>query len=415
MTPGPTLNPEQEAARVAIVDFLESDSQYFGLFGYAGTGKTTVIQTVFDGLTKSIAMSAPTHKAVGVLASMADERGLTRVQFATIHSLLSCRKQRIAGDIVFRPDPRKSPPIHDYDIVVIDECSMVSEEMWGWITEAVDGLGIKIIVMGDPLQLPPVGDDNPSPTFDLPHASLQRIMRSRGVVQDAGTEVRLNIGSVVPPVAHDADDVDGEVRNLVAEEWLTSWKDAADAEQSNKALAFTNAAVDWLNEWMRKQLFGENAPPFVAGERLVMIETHEIQGRRQAMLHTEDELKVLEASLTSALGLECWKLDVESPLGKVTILVFDESQQAAYDEKLRAARTKGKALNVWGEYYSLKESFARVRPGWATTIHKSQGSTYDDVYLVQTNVLSAGRRDHAFRNMLLYVGYSRARRGLYLS
>ena len=81
----------------------------------------------------------------------------------------------------------------------------------------------------------------------------------------------------------------------------------------------------------------------------------------------------------------------------------------------RAARCGRRHPGAWSDYYDLLEAFVRVRPGWATTIHKSQGSTYEQVYLVQTDVLRRAKQDHPFRNMLLYVAYSRASKGLYIS
>ena len=407
------LNEEQQAAVAALRHFLDSDEQFFGLFGYAGTGKTTVIQHVFDDTFLEVAMSAPTHKAVGVLSAMAAERGLHRFSFATIHSLCSVKKVRKDGEVKFMLQPGFGGyPIRSFDVVVIDECSMIGEEMWGWIQEAI-APGQKVIVMGDPAQLPPVQETG-SPTFKLPHVELSQVMRSRGVVQDAATRIRQNIKAHVAMLAPDGQDEHGEVKNLYQEEWLAEFLAAVTEGTRVKALAFTNTAVDWLNDWVREQKFGRDAKAFEVGERLVLIETHELRGG-MVTLHTESDLEVVEAEPTTYLNIDCWRLKVLCYGVPYTIYTLDAEQYPDWSAKVREAKVIGKATKKWQPYYDLIERFARVRPGWATTIHKSQGSTYDKVFLVQTNVLPAGKRDPAFRNMLLYVGYSRARKGLYLS
>jgi len=409
------LNQEQMRAVCSITEFLKGNQTFFGLYGYAGTGKSTVIQHVFSqspAQQTAVAMTAPTHKAVGVLAAMAEDHDLSGVTFATIHSLCAVKKFREKGEIKFRPDPTKPPPIRNYRTVIIDECSMISSEMWEWICNAIQGTRVKVICMGDPAQLPPVGEEA-SPTFDLPHVRLRTIVRNAGAIQQAGTRVRENILSQVPFLADDAQDEHGEIRNLHHEQWLDLFLEHAD--NGAKALAFTNEAVDWINDWIRERKFGEDAASFEVGEKLVVISTAEIGPG--VILHAETELRVEGAFQHVKLGLPCWRLRVHDGMTAFPIDVLDDEQRPAFLQRLSAARTKGQALggSAWSDYYDLLEAFIRVRSGWATTIHKSQGSTYEQVFLVQTDVLRRAKRDHVFRNALLYVAYSRARQGLYIS
>ncbi len=59
---------------------------------------------------------------------------------------------------------------------------------------------------------------------------------------------------------------------------------------------------------------------------------------------------------------------------------------------------------------AYRGAYLRARPGYATTVHKSQGSTWSDVYVLQSDIC---RNDKPFeRNRLLYVAYSRAARRL---
>ena len=403
------LNEGQKEAVKKTKEWLKGDEKFFGIFGYAGTGKTTTVQQAVKDYTGDIAMTAPTHKAVGVLASMND--GKFPANFATIHSLCAVKMFREDGERVFRPDPNADQPIRDFGLVIVDECSMISKEMWGWIKSAIRNRRTKVLVMGDPAQLPPVGEKS-SPTFDVNHVTLTEIMRNQGAIQEAATTVRENIMSQVPMLPADAIDEHGELLNLTPDDWLKRLIENADKA---KALAFTNKSVDWINKYVREHLYGPNAEPFVEGERLVLIETYEVN--MMVTLHTEAELIVKAAERAKNLDLDCWCLTVSDGYMNYTIYVLDETQRPAWLKEVREAKDKGRALGggAWGRFYALTEAFARVRSGWATTIHKSQGSTYEQVYMLQSDIIRTADRDHAMRNMLLYVGYSRARKGLYLS
>lgn len=406
---GIVLNEQQRDAVRAIREFLTGDGQFFGLYGYAGTGKTTTIHEALKDFDGKVAMAAPTHKAVGVLSDM-DANGDT--DFATIHRLLGCRSRWVQDQKVFSPDLSRPQEIHDYDVVVIDECSMVGAKMWGWVQDAVDRMEglLKVIVMGDPLQLPPVKDGEVSPTFDLPCARLSKIMRHQGVIESAATAMRKAVDADELPLAEDAKDAHGEVVNLGQGEFMDAL--LADLDRA-KVLAYTNKAVDWINAHIREHLFGANADPFEVGERLLLKKTYE-NGNR-GMLYTGTEVKVLSAERATHIGLRCWKLDCQDEHGgRHDLHVFDDDQRPAFKKAIAKARDRGKAGGGWQKFYDLKEGFAEVRPGWATTIHKSQGSTYDHVYVIQTNVLSS-THDANVRKMLLYVGYSRARKKLILS
>lgn len=416
------LNEEQANAVEQIKAFLADPSRtMFGLYGYAGTGKTTVIQRVFDrSMRLRVAMSAPTHKAVGVLSGMAEVQGLGHFKFATIHHLCAVKPIKRRGKSKFMPKPGAHQPIKDYNVIVIDECSMIGKEMWGWIHDAVSdpfkGRSIKTIFMGDPAQLPPIGEAD-SLSFSLPNVTLTRIMRNRGAIQNAATNVRISIESKrTPPLARDETDEHGTIENLEPREWLERLVQAAEEHGSDvKALAYTNEAVDRINAWVRKRKYGKHAPPFVEGERLVMVKTYEVKAT-WSQIHTEAELYVLRAKRAMHLGLDCWRLTVSDGGVPVDIFCLDEYQMPDWVEEVDEAKKQGRSNRDWDYFFALSEGFAKVRPGWATTVHKSQGSTYPIVFVMQSDVLKApNKSDPLFRNRLVYVAYSRARDGLFLA
>ena len=93
------LNDGQQAALGEILASLEDGKQRHLLTGFAGTGKTTLMQAVVRSLVDKgvpVVVTAPTHKAVHVLAGKLAEAGLSNVESMTIHSLLGLKPA--AGD-----------------------------------------------------------------------------------------------------------------------------------------------------------------------------------------------------------------------------------------------------------------------------------------------------------------------------
>jgi tRNA(Met) C34 N-acetyltransferase TmcA len=147
-----TFSYNQQKALKKLIKFLVDYKQKtFGLYGYAGTGKTTtlvefVAYLLENKFIKSVTLSAPTNKAVNIIKSKfrhhlkrlarieydlsfddlvaaLEKRGL-KVDFITIHKLLNYKNDfDTEGDKVFLRNGKTN--LNDYDLVIIDECSMI--------------------------------------------------------------------------------------------------------------------------------------------------------------------------------------------------------------------------------------------------------------------------------------------------
>lgn len=150
--------------------FRQPDSpQIFRLFGYAGTGKTTlskeVAELVKDHGEGKVMYGAFTGKAALVMR----QKGCRRA--STIHSMIYTLDEDSG------PTPRfilnEDADIKDAKLVIIDECSMVGAEL----AHDLLSFGVKILVLGDPAQLPPVQDagffTNVKPDFMLTEVHRQ--------------------------------------------------------------------------------------------------------------------------------------------------------------------------------------------------------------------------------------------------
>lgn len=173
-----------------LIRFLsDSNQKYYGLFGFAGTGKTTTLVMFITFIlqmnyVKSVIFTSPTNKALNVIKNkfinclyyllnhfqleyddtQTFEYNLDKlkkyginIEFATIHKLLNYKiDYDVNGNMIFNKE--KDNNLKLYDIIVIDECSMVSINLIYDILIDTKIINTKIIFSGDPAQLPPVNE-----------------------------------------------------------------------------------------------------------------------------------------------------------------------------------------------------------------------------------------------------------------
>lgn len=164
----PELTKEQNVVADALIEYglcEYPEEPYLALAGYAGTGKTTVMGYVGAQLIKnnpsiSIAWCAPTGKAASVLKEKLRNFNALNSQSRvnTIHGHIYRLRSAKDGYL----DWSKKDMDHNFDLIVVDESSMVTEQMF----EDLLSYDKKIIFVGDSGQLPPVGDKVFAPLVD---------------------------------------------------------------------------------------------------------------------------------------------------------------------------------------------------------------------------------------------------------
>ena len=144
------FTPHQDAALTAVADWLKArpgqggTPQTFRLFGFAGTGKTTLARHIAEGVDGKVLFAAFTGKAALVMRSKGCDRA------STIHSLIY--KARESGEEIPSFDLWDDAPASKASLIVIDECSMVDAELG----RDLISFGVPLLVLGDPAQLPPI-------------------------------------------------------------------------------------------------------------------------------------------------------------------------------------------------------------------------------------------------------------------
>lgn len=157
---GPTKDEEEIRARAEKAAALKEvvESRFSVLAGPAGAGKTTVLGLLCaqpELLAEGLLLLAPTGKArvrMQELAAGASTRALTLAQFLNQHSRYDGR----AG----RYHLSAAPKVTGFGTVIVDESSMLTEDMLGALFDALQGVK-RYIFVGDPAQLPPIGAGRP--------------------------------------------------------------------------------------------------------------------------------------------------------------------------------------------------------------------------------------------------------------
>lgn len=159
-----SLSQEQERAVLACSDV---DSRLICVTGAAGTGKTTILKLAYEELVTvghSVVLCAPTGRAAKRITEA------TGIEASTIHKLL---RFPMPGETIGEDGKTKlipGKPYHcnarpfEYDVVFVDEASMISYYLWRQLMEALKP-GASIRFFGDNNQLPPVevSKDAPPP------------------------------------------------------------------------------------------------------------------------------------------------------------------------------------------------------------------------------------------------------------
>ena len=205
---------QQEAAALIEAWYHHLNTQIFVLCGYAGTGKTFLVDYVVRALGlaagESAAFVAPTGKAASVLIQ-------SGVPATTVHSLIYTREEDIEvdenGEVIseqFLRFVKKESIDSKIKLIVLDETSMVSDD----VLRDLLSFGVKCLCCGDPAQLPPVGGSNT--LLSTPVITLKEIVRQERDNPIVRLAARVRAGerpaygedgcvSVIPRRALDAD------------------------------------------------------------------------------------------------------------------------------------------------------------------------------------------------------------------
>ena len=407
------LNEQQKAAIRAIES--PNFKQFYGVFGAGGTGKTTAIKSIDTRF--RVAFTAPTNKAVGVLR----DSGCPPEDCYTIYKFLGLAVNEATGKVTI--DKKGRCKSDCYDILVIDECSMLNTEICNRLKVMHR---IKIVFMGDWAQLPPPKEQS-SPVFKLigdNHIVLTEQMRQRNALnpllkmlssvrdsvqtgeritdyspfkgQILDDEAGLKVGVVIAPTARQW------------EQWLIKSFDDKRGF-STLAVAYRNDRVDQINAMVHNH-FHPNSDIFCKGETLVF--QRPVMRNKETIAENGELIEVVKVERMQekvSIGehrvmIDALKINDEfiTPTDRN---MFNNWIQSLMNVLNDPRQTAGYS---WGEVYLLRDRFADLRHSYCVTVHKAQGSTVDNVF-ADCNDINRMPENQAIINRCLYTAFSRAR------
>jgi len=302
------LNEDQTRILSELKTFIINDklNKFYLLTGLAGTGKSFLISYLLsfpEFKDKKIAITGCTNKAVGVLESyfLKNQSNLNisndNQTFLTIHKLLQIkRKIGLNGEELFISSidenniKVRSKSIFYYDIIIVDEVSMLSRELVLQILKLQKKLKGKIIFLGDKAQLPPVKEPE-SHIFELgetkiPKGNLTHIMRSGDQIINFVNSIRILIDNPlhkVPFKKLSSPPLDGTPSKINVyfkdkpenneKDWLNKYLKDVKNNVEQIILCYTNKRVDKLNQIIRQSLFDLNLQTYsnnyLKGEKII--------------------------------------------------------------------------------------------------------------------------------------------------
>jgi len=350
-------SPQQSDALKKIQNWLNNKRgpQIFRLFGFAGVGKTTLAREV-ESMTDKVLYATFTGKAALVLRRKGCE-GAT-----TIHSLIY--KVKI-NPITKKPEftINQDSELRRARVLVLDEVSMVGEEL----AKDLLSFGVKILALGDPFQLPPVKDSgyftNAKPDHLLTEIHRQAkdnpIIRMSMDIREGKTLEYGQYGEsrVIPRSAL------GQRRVLAADQVLCGL--------NNSRRSFNMKL---------RSMKGIESPDPVVGDRLVCLRNN----REKALLN--GGLWTVESIASTR------------PVVDMIVRPDDEAPPTRVEVPIQFFQGRENDLS-WQEKLGMDQ----FDFGYALTVHKSQGSQWNDIVLFDE---SQSFRDDAAR--WLYTGVTRA-------
>ena len=460
------LTSQQNKVFEKIIAFLNSDASVFILRGYAGTGKTTMVKVIADYIEQSrhLVMMAPTGRAARVLAMKTGHTAVTIHKAIYTKAHVEPKKVKDVAESEFKfVFPINQSENGGNIVAIVDEASMVcsrkiEQELFVYGTDNLmedlltfvrPNFGGKVIFVGDPAQLPPVGEP-------VSNALRAEYFQEKGlkVIEAELTEVlRQKDDSVILKNAmmirnllkkekrnqlvfeEQKDDVETVPSEQFLDKYLNYRKESG--RHDSVIICYSNKSANRYNMDIRKALYGENVPlqendillitqnnyrlGRMNGEFVPVISIGkrtqqsapvyaQIGGKKERIVIT---LNFIQVTVPDGDGnpMPCMLLEDLLTSDKATISI-DENRALYINFCMRNPMLKqgteafAEAL-LNDEYYNA----IRAKYGYAVTGHKCQGGEWGKVFVDYTG--RTGLDDDSLK--WAYTATTRAQKTLYIA
>lgn len=351
-----------------------------------GTGKSTLIKFIIAAVDinpERVAYITYTGKAAQVLRNKGNPGAMTA------HRLLYKSIQKNDGTFIHIPRTELNS---DCDIVVVDEVSMLPKPMWDLLLSHK----VYVIACGDPGQLPPIGEENG--VLDHPHIFLDEIMRQA----EESEIIRLSadIRNRKPVKPFKGTEVNIVRANELCDGMLT-WAD--------QILCGKNITRNNMNDYYRNLIWVDQfdlSRPLI-GDKIICLKNNwdKVTRAGDALVNgTIGTLQSLTDYADEILGRKCIidflpETDTEDSNNLFSNLLIDWKLITTHEPTIN--KENFRMFPKW-----LKPE--QFDYGYCITTHKSQGSEYDKVLVIEEMLKAT---DHA---RWLYTAVTRASKKLTL-
>lgn len=455
------LTNQQNKVFEQIKAFLNSDASVFILRGYAGTGKTTMVKVIADYIeqTRQLAMMAPTGRAARVLAMKTGHTATTIHKAIYSKAHVEPKKVKNIAESEFKFVFSINNSENGGNIVaIVDEASKIEHELFMFGTDNLmedlltfvrPNFGGKVIFVGDPAQLPPVGES-------VSNALRAEYFKEKGlkVIEAELTEVlRQKDDSVILKNAmmirdllkkdkrnqlvfeEQKDDVETVPSEQFLDKYLNYRKESG--KHDSVIICYSNKSANRYNRDIRKSLYGgdvplqendillitqnnyrldrmngEFVPVLSIGERIQQSAPvyAQIGGKKERIVITLNFIKV---TVPNGDGNPIPCMLLEDLLTSDTATISIDENRALYinfcmrNPNLKQGTESFAEALLYDEYYNA----IRAKYGYAVTGHKCQGGEWGKVFVDYTG--RTGLDDDSLR--WAYTATTRAQKTLYVT
>jgi exodeoxyribonuclease-5 len=465
----PRINPpgfktDQIEGINRLNDFInDPNALEFTLSGAAGSGKTYMLKWFVNNLCNfPTCPTAPTHKAVRVVEKTLMRKG------KTLQSLHGLRPNfDISNFDISNPqfDPRGIERIKDYKLVIIDEASMITNDLYLLNLERAKQYNVKILYVGDSYQLPAITKNgkaiNPSDSlvFKNPNQfTLKEIVR-----QEEGhpllqlfplirNDIEKGTNSFLKYIFEHRKNITNDtgyeiINDVVFKNTVDNYFNLNKLKSNldyTRVLAYSNEAVGVNNTFIRNKVLNNPKDLLTKDDILTSYTTIVDEFNYPIIINSEDyyintireyinhnEIKTYAVNLQSAFDNRLTQtIQIVDHTDK-SFVIYYKILAGLHDAAVKA--DKMERSKRWIEYFKFKESILTmvsfdivnnnkkttvkkdIDYGYSITTHKSQGSTFENVIMDLRDIayyFKNGKYNKRFDtdmvNRLIYVALSRA-------
>lgn len=433
--------------------FLEGKERVLTLAGPAGSGKSTLVNKIIEVSGRGgVMVTAPTHKAKTVIQK------ITGLGGATIQAILGLKPNTEVANFDHL-NPEYSGANYDKlieakcTLLIVDEASMLNKGLYDMLCEAVNYVeGLKILFVGDACQLPPVEKKAKAGEFIVSPCFIENDVIELTTVyrQKNDNPVKFLYDDIRENIAEDKVFLDGKnhwdkktkqgLKYLDGEQFTQAAKALFDSPEFKrdpdycKILCWTNKNVQLYNRFVRHNIFNIPKGDLLSkGEVLIAQET--VYSTPETILMENSETFVVTSFtlFENRHGIKVYSTKIRTDKdAERTFFIAEHSKEnlQLLADKLeylisQASNKSGSEAGAkWKIFFDFKREHltfvdimsnwsskplakAQLSYGYASTIHKSQGSQFDNIMCIQSD-LTANPKTFD-RNSLMYVALSRLR------